>query len=207
MTIIRKQNDIAAASNADLVETFNELTGKSIKKFESRAIAEVRVANAILSAQNAAGHVGVPKGTDPEAKTVAELEAAATTRRSAKPADDNETKEDDDMTRTKKATTVKKKGAPASAKTKTTAKKDAPANGSTGGARARVLTAGARVLIAVPKIPRRPQEGSNRTKVLEALKKRKDATLEKLSEDVGFDARSYVSQLVRLGWATIKPAA
>ena len=73
MTIIRTQQEIAAATTADLVETYNALAGKSIKKFENRAIAEARVRMAILSAEDAAGKAGVPKGAKPRAATKAEL--------------------------------------------------------------------------------------------------------------------------------------
>lgn len=73
-SIIRDQADIPEASMQVLVDTFNALTGKSIKKFESRAIAEARVANAILSAQAATGARGVVKGARPTAKTRAELD-------------------------------------------------------------------------------------------------------------------------------------
>jgi hypothetical protein len=75
--IIRDQKDIKAASSADLVETYNALAGKSIKKFETRGIAEVRVANAILSAQYAAGKAGVPKDSKPKAATKKELSKKA----------------------------------------------------------------------------------------------------------------------------------
>lgn len=70
--IIRTQNDIAGADTATLVATYNALTGKSIKKFENRAIAESRTSMAILAAQNASGHLGVPKHKRPEALTAEE---------------------------------------------------------------------------------------------------------------------------------------
>lgn len=76
MTIIRDQKDIAAASTADLVETYNAMTGTSIKKFENRAIGERRVAMALLSATDSAAHAGVPKGEHAAPKTVDELAAA-----------------------------------------------------------------------------------------------------------------------------------
>lgn len=79
MTIIRNQSDIAEASTADLVETYNALVGKSIKKFENRSIAEARTRMAILAAENAAGHAGVTKGECPAAKTVAEIAAKGKT--------------------------------------------------------------------------------------------------------------------------------
>jgi hypothetical protein len=75
MTIIRTQNEIADASTAVLVATYNALTGKSIKKFSSRGAGESQVANAIMAAQDRAGHLGVPKGAAPVAITVAEESA------------------------------------------------------------------------------------------------------------------------------------
>lgn len=75
--IIRTQEAIATATTAQLVETYNALAGKEIKKFETRAIAEARVRMAILSAQDAAGHAGVPKGSKPQAATTQELAAKA----------------------------------------------------------------------------------------------------------------------------------
>lgn len=62
MAIIREQKLIANASTADLLETYNALTGKDIKRFSSRPAAETQVSNAILAAMDAAAHLGVPKG-------------------------------------------------------------------------------------------------------------------------------------------------
>ncbi len=79
--IIRSQAEIAGASTQVLVNTYNQLTGKQIKKFENRSIAENKVANAILSAAMEAGHLGVPKGTkDLPVLTFAEREAIAATK-------------------------------------------------------------------------------------------------------------------------------
>jgi len=77
MTIIRTQSQIADASTADLIETYNALTGKSISRFSSRGAGESQVANAIMAAQDHAGHLGVPKGAAPVAITVAEATAKA----------------------------------------------------------------------------------------------------------------------------------
>lgn len=73
MTILRNPNYIATAEMADLLETYNALTGNAVERFESRAIAERRTEMAMLAARDAAGHAGVPKGVEPEVKTVAEL--------------------------------------------------------------------------------------------------------------------------------------
>lgn len=75
--IIRTQAEIEGASSAVLVATYNALTGSCIKKFECRAVAERRVAMAILSATDAAGHAGVKRGEIPTPKTREELNGAA----------------------------------------------------------------------------------------------------------------------------------
>ena len=74
--LIRSQKDIPDASTEDLVFTYNELTGKTIKKFSSRGAGEAQVANAILAAEDAAGHRGVAKGEKPKAMTLREQLAA-----------------------------------------------------------------------------------------------------------------------------------
>lgn len=73
MTILRSAKDISAATTADLVETYNAMTGASIKKFENRAIAERRVEMALLAATDRAGHAGVQPNTTPTPKTMQEL--------------------------------------------------------------------------------------------------------------------------------------
>lgn len=71
--VIRNQSEVDSATHADLVHTWNELRGESIVAFPSLAIARTQVRMAILAAENEAGKAGVPKGTAPVAKTVAEL--------------------------------------------------------------------------------------------------------------------------------------
>ena len=75
--IIRNRADVSAASTADLIATYNALTGNAVERFSSRAIAERRVDMALMAAEDAAGHLGVPKGSDAVAMTKEELEAAA----------------------------------------------------------------------------------------------------------------------------------
>lgn len=74
-TILRNQSEIAAADAATLLATYNALTGKSIKKFSSRAAAERQVEMAMLSAQDADAHTGVPKGAAPRVITAQEAAA------------------------------------------------------------------------------------------------------------------------------------
>lgn len=66
MSIITKAAQIAEASTADLVETYNHFTGSSIKKFENRTIAERRVEMALLAATDRGAHAGVKPGREPE---------------------------------------------------------------------------------------------------------------------------------------------
>jgi len=75
--IIRDRALVAAASTADLVATYNALTGNAVERFSSRAIAERRTDMAIMAAEDAAGHRGIPKDTKPVAQTVAEVAAQA----------------------------------------------------------------------------------------------------------------------------------
>lgn len=72
-TLIRSQKDIASATTADLVYSYNAFTGKSISRFSSRGAGESQLANAILAAENAAAQLGVKKGAKPLALTVEEL--------------------------------------------------------------------------------------------------------------------------------------
>ena len=73
MTIIRDQKLISEATNEDLLESYNALMGEGVKRFSSRAVAERRVAMAILSAADRTNHAGVPKDTNVPPKTMAEL--------------------------------------------------------------------------------------------------------------------------------------
>lgn len=73
--ILRNQAQIATASLDDLRETLKALTGVRVAAFSSAAAARARVANAMLAAQNEAGHLGVPKGAAPAVMTLDEREA------------------------------------------------------------------------------------------------------------------------------------
>ena len=76
-TIIRKQSEIAATATDILVATYNALTGKSIKKFSSRAAGERQVEMAMLAAQDNDAHTGVPKDTVPKVITIEEAAVKA----------------------------------------------------------------------------------------------------------------------------------
>ncbi len=194
MTILRSQSEIAAASNADLLETYNAMLGKSIKRFSSRAAAEAQTANALLAGVDTAAHAGVPKGTTTVVpKTLAEV--GSTTEAIT-------TKEEPTMATKGKTVKAKKaKAAPAAAKKA----KAAPAAG-----RQNVYS---HVKLTEPDVARRPQPGSKRTEVLTALRKRfevkgtKSVAIDDLNTDCGFNTRSFVHKLVGQGWAEVVGAA
>lgn len=188
--ILRSQDEVAEAKMADLVETYNAMTGKAIKKFESIEIGRVRVNNALLAAENAAGHAGVNKHEVPKPLTVEELKAKKGDQPATNEADDaSSTDQESTMSASKRAV---KRTATKAARPK--AKKEA-------------REVYSKVKFTEPDTTRRPQEGSMRTKVLNALKKRRSATIEQLSEDVKFDARPFVHKLVGQGWAEVVPSA
>lgn len=62
---------------ADLVVTYNHLTGKAIKKFESIATGMRRVEMCMLAAKDNDAHTGVPKGTEGQVKGADEIEQKA----------------------------------------------------------------------------------------------------------------------------------
>jgi len=217
-TIIRTQAEIAAASNQVLIDTYNAFTGKSIKKFSSRAAGEAQVANAILKGQNDAAHAGVPKGTEPAAATVAELEASTAADAAAKPpTEEKETevtataKETRDAVRAKRYPSEAKKPAPAAKKAKAKAKaKPAPAAKKAKAAPASGKHATyAYIKLTKPDTLRRPQPGSKRTEVLTAIqnafadKSVKRLAIEDLSKRLKFDVRSYVHKLAAVGWVEV----
>ena len=206
MTILRKQNDVEEAKMADLVETYNALTGKAIKKFETIEIGRTRTRMAILAAEAAAGKAGVAKHEKPTAKTVEELGSAAASSAEAKPevqAADPAADQPKEANMATKKTAAAKKAAAKKAPAKKAPAKKAATKKSTA-PRHMVYS---KVKYTKPDVERRPQEGSMRTKVLHALEKRKVATIEQLSEDVKFNARSFVHKLVGQGWAAVVPAA
>lgn len=73
MTVIRTQAEIPGASDADLRETIEALSGERPAAGASRAKLESSTVSAIMSAQDADAKSGVPKGAKGEAKTKAEL--------------------------------------------------------------------------------------------------------------------------------------
>lgn len=73
-TIIRDRNAVLHASLEDLNHTYRELRGEPAHPgFKDRAAAQVQVQMAIMAAEQVVAHAGVPVGSEPVAKTVAEL--------------------------------------------------------------------------------------------------------------------------------------
>jgi hypothetical protein len=73
-TILRDKSAVQGASMEDLNHTFRALRGEPDHPgFTNVDAARTQVQMAIMAAEDAAGHVGVPPNTRPRAKTVAEL--------------------------------------------------------------------------------------------------------------------------------------
>lgn len=73
-TIIRDRNAVFNASLDDLNHTYRELRGEPAHPgFKDKAAAQVQVQMAIMAAEDVVAHAGVPVGSEPVAKTVAEL--------------------------------------------------------------------------------------------------------------------------------------
>lgn len=73
-TIIRDRSAVKGAAMEDLNATYRALKNEpGFKGFNTRAAAEVQVQMAIMAAENAAGHAGVPKGITPKALTPQEI--------------------------------------------------------------------------------------------------------------------------------------
>jgi len=70
--VLRTQDAIAGAPMAQLLATYQALTGKTVKRFSTRTVAETRVKMALMAAADAAGHLGVPQGKVPQPLTVSE---------------------------------------------------------------------------------------------------------------------------------------
>jgi hypothetical protein len=197
MTVLTSQKQIQEASTADLVETYNALTNKNIKKFASRAAGETQVANAILAAEDRAGHAGVAKGENPVAKPLAE--------EAPKPAKGE-----------KIAKAIAKVDPAAPAKLSKKAKaEEAAAAPKPAGRKATYEF----VRLTAPDTLRRPQPDSMRTKVLNALQTldakmkadkvppaKRVISIADLSKHVEFNARSFIHKLAFQGWCEVAGA-
>ncbi len=80
--VLRDQRDIPVATERDLVATVEAMTGAAptAPQLATRGGLEAAAAMAILEAENAAGHLGVPKGARPRAMTLEERIARARER-------------------------------------------------------------------------------------------------------------------------------
>ena len=77
MTLLKTVAEVHEAGTADLLETFNHLTGGDVKRFASVEAGRRRVEMAMLAAKDADAKTGVPRGSEPQAKGRAEIEAKA----------------------------------------------------------------------------------------------------------------------------------
>lgn len=228
MTVIKTQDELYDdnVTMSDLVETWNALNpAKPVTRFSSIDVGRSRCSNAILAAKDITGHAGVPKGSAPTVdldKIAAASAAPAPAAAEAAPAPNPEgaavpTKKTPAPKKTAKAPAAPAKKAPAEAKkaakaptaAKKAAKAPAPAKKATAGAKkAAPAKSGKRavyerVRLTEPDTPRRPQETSQRFKVLAALRRRKQCTVDQLSDDVGFNARAFVHKLAAVGWCEV----
>lgn len=82
VSILRSADELPDATMAQLVATYNALTGRTptgegvlraISKFESREVGKRRVEQAMMVARDADAHLGVAKGAHGEVKTSEEL--------------------------------------------------------------------------------------------------------------------------------------
>lgn len=78
MTILKTVEAVRASeSSADLLETYNNLTGATLKRFASVAAGQRRCEMAMLAAKDADAQTGLPAGTDPQPRPRAEIVAKA----------------------------------------------------------------------------------------------------------------------------------
>jgi hypothetical protein len=115
--LITNAKDIATAETSDLVFTYNELEGKSVKKFENRTTAERKVEMAILAAGDRAAHRGTKVGVAPK---IEDGKASAEASAEAGAEDTTEAVETPKATKADKPTAAKEKApkAPKAAKEK-----------------------------------------------------------------------------------------
>lgn len=76
-TILTTQDQIPGADMADLLATYAHYAGRAVNRFSSRAVAERRTLDALMTSADARGHLGVPKHTQPAPTGHAELVAKA----------------------------------------------------------------------------------------------------------------------------------
>lgn len=80
--ILTSQAQVPDADMPSLLATYQHYTGRAVARFASRAVAERRVVDAIMSSADARGHLGVPAESTPAPTAHADLvERAAATGR------------------------------------------------------------------------------------------------------------------------------
>lgn len=75
LDIIRRRDQVATATTAQLVATYNALTGETVQRFTNREAAERRTDMALMGALDAAAHRGLRPGQEPEVLTLQETSA------------------------------------------------------------------------------------------------------------------------------------
>jgi hypothetical protein len=197
--IIRSQDQVQQASMNSLVITYNALTGKNIKKFENRSIAETRVAMAIMSAKDAHGHLGLNKGEEAKVLTLKEREELAASKGKPLPAVDPSLNDADapnyeamEAEADEQANTAAVEQ-PIEAPTKPVAGKKKAATG--GGRKAKAMTGGVKATFAGKS---KPREDSVRGQVLAAIQAAPNATISyaELEKKFGPAARGCVFKLL-----------
>lgn len=212
--VLRARSDIAEATMAQLLATYNALTGKSLKKFENKEIAQRRVDMAMMAAQDADAHLGVPKGANGEVKTAEELTAkAAEVGQPAPQMNDEAPKEDTPkFPEGSLAAELAKKGAAAPAVTR---QPKAPAPPKRTRAEGEKQASIGRVAFVLPApTDRKVRETSARgilmarmNVVLAEDPAATDVDVAALSEHLGADQRSHIQKLVNLGFLRITASA
>lgn len=206
--IIRDRALVATASTADLIATYNALTGNSVERFSTRAIAERRTDMAIMSAEDAAGHRGVPKDTKPVAQTVEELGAQAQDAPNSPPGDDESTVAPDSEENPFKPGSmahqlwVATKSWEANSKPR---EKRAPKDKSEPKQKRRVALVVKATFAGTSAV----QAGSKRAAVLKAIQEAPDATISLAALDAQFDepTRGYVHKLIEKNHLTAVDAS
>lgn len=176
--IIRDRAALAGASLEDLNATYRALRGTPDHPgFNSRAAAEVQVGMAIMAAQDAAGHRGVPAGHKPPVLTAEELAAAP-----------NPYAPGSISHRLHEAIAAQQ---PIQPRPKVADKKDPSAPKRHRVTHVRAVEGGTSA----------PRAGSDRNKVLQAIRSAPDqtASLDALREQLGLDPRGYVQKLIEKG--------
>jgi hypothetical protein len=190
---------------AQLLATYTAYTGKHVKRFASRAIAEHRVKMAMMAAQDATGHAGVPANTPtplPPTTVAERVQAAADKgREPTLPQDDEpeagvevdfEVNPYPEGSLAAQLWDAARNAAPVQPRQRTAAPK-APRDPAA--SRRRL----GNEVVYKPGGVSAPQAGSMRGKVFARIKALGRATIEQLDADLGFPTRSFLQKLAEKG--------